>query len=87
MVMMMMMIIIMIMMATTVAHSLIRSPHLVSFPGCDPAALRAEFLQLNRDQQAAVEKVLTTRDYAILLGMPGTGKTSTIAFVVRALVR
>ncbi|CAM9489174.1 unnamed protein product, partial [Phaeothamnion confervicola] len=41
---------------------------------------------LNRDQQAAVRKVVAARDYALLLGMPGTGKTSTIAFVARALL-
>eukprot|EP00624_Nannochloropsis_granulata_P004146 evm.model.NODE_30790_length_18481_cov_18.195553.8 len=54
--------------------------------GCGEAQLQTEFVQLNHDQQRAVEKVLTAQDYALLLGMPGTGKTWTIAFVVRALV-
>ena len=54
--------------------------------GCGMEQLREEFARLNRDQQAAVEKVLTAKDYALLLGMPGTGKTWTIAFVVRALL-
>jgi len=54
--------------------------------GCGMEQLREEFARLNRDQQAAVERVLTAKDYALLLGMPGTGKTWTIAFVVRALL-
>lgn len=45
-----------------------------------------EFQQLNIDQQRAVQKVLNSLDYALILGMPGTGKTSTIAFAVRLLI-
>jgi DNA replication ATP-dependent helicase Dna2 len=53
---------------------------------------------LNVDQRRAVEKVLTgmvpqrrqvlivAEDYALVLGMPGTGKTTTIAHIIRALV-
>ena len=41
---------------------------------------------LNVDQRKAVEKVLTAEDYALVLGMPGTGKTTTIAHIIRALV-
>jgi len=54
--------------------------------GCAEAQLQTEFVQLNHDQQRAVEKVLTAQDFALILGMPGTGKTWTIAFIVRALV-
>ncbi|TFJ86018.1 hypothetical protein NSK_002838 [Nannochloropsis salina CCMP1776] len=54
--------------------------------GCGEKQLREEFSRLNPDQQRAVEKVLTAQDMALLLGMPGTGKTWTIAFVIRALV-
>jgi DNA replication ATP-dependent helicase Dna2 len=42
--------------------------------------------QLNVDQKAAIDKVLTAKDYALVLGMPGTGKTTTIAHIIRALV-
>jgi len=42
---------------------------------------------LNGDQRLALEKVLAARDYALILGMPGTGKTTTIAEVIRALAR
>ena len=41
---------------------------------------------LNIDQQNAVSKVMAAKDYALVLGMPGTGKTTTIAHIIRALV-
>ena len=41
---------------------------------------------LNSDQKRAIEHVLTANEYALLLGMPGTGKTTTIAHIIRALV-
>lgn len=41
---------------------------------------------LNGDQRAAIEKVMTAQDYALVLGMPGTGKTTTIAHIIRVLV-
>ncbi|KAK8037880.1 hypothetical protein PG994_014647 [Apiospora phragmitis] len=42
---------------------------------------------LNVDQRKAIEKVMSAKDYALVLGMPGTGKTTTIAHIIRALVR
>lgn len=41
---------------------------------------------MNTDQKAAVDKVMAAQDYALVLGMPGTGKTTTIAQIIRALV-
>ncbi|KAK5956257.1 DNA replication endonuclease-helicase Dna2 [Knufia fluminis] len=41
---------------------------------------------INVDQRAAIEKVMSAKDYALVLGMPGTGKTTTIAHIIRALV-
>lgn len=41
---------------------------------------------LNIDQKKAIEKVMSANDYALVLGMPGTGKTTTIAHIIRALV-
>lgn len=41
---------------------------------------------LNIDQRQAIEKVMSAQDYALVLGMPGTGKTTTIAHIIRALV-
>ncbi|EGX93313.1 DNA replication helicase Dna2, putative [Cordyceps militaris CM01] len=40
---------------------------------------------LNVDQKKAIEKVMSAQDYALVLGMPGTGKTTTIAHIIRAL--
>ncbi|GAA5923588.1 hypothetical protein JCM1841_001292 [Sporobolomyces salmonicolor] len=42
---------------------------------------------LNDDQKRALEKVLAAQDYALILGMPGTGKTTTIAEVLKALAK
>ena len=42
---------------------------------------------LNVDQAKAMRQVLTARDYALVLGMPGTGKTATIAEIIKALVK
>ena len=43
------------------------------YPGCDPTVLQQEFLQLNRGQKDAVKRVLRAKDYALILGLPGTG--------------
>lgn len=42
--------------------------------------------EMNEDQRSAVSKVLAAQDYALILGMPGTGKTTTIAHIIRALL-
>lgn len=41
---------------------------------------------LNVDQKRAINKVMSAQDYALVLGMPGTGKTTTIAHILRTLV-
>lgn len=41
---------------------------------------------VNIDQRLAIERVMSANDYALVLGMPGTGKTTTIAHIIRALV-
>ena len=51
-------------------------------PSLPPSQLGA----MNEDQLAAVSKVLNAQDYALILGMPGTGKTTTIANLIQALL-
>ncbi|KAL6708503.1 DNA replication endonuclease-helicase Dna2 [Coniothyrium glycines] len=54
-----------------------------------PAAIdlpRASQMSMNTDQKAAISKVMSAKDYALVLGMPGTGKTTTIAHIIRTLV-
>ncbi|XP_021906546.1 DNA replication ATP-dependent helicase/nuclease DNA2-like [Carica papaya] len=41
---------------------------------------------LNDDQRRAILKILAAKDYALILGMPGTGKTSTMVHAVKALL-
>ncbi|KAG9452225.1 hypothetical protein H6P81_005129 [Aristolochia fimbriata] len=41
---------------------------------------------LNEDQRRAIRKILTAKDYTLILGMPGTGKTSTMVHAVKALL-
>ncbi|CDO74222.1 hypothetical protein BN946_scf184721.g1 [Trametes cinnabarina] len=43
--------------------------------------------QLNEDQCRAVRKVMCAQDYALILGMPGTGKTTVIAAIIKELVK
>lgn len=50
------------------------------------AALAQHAARCNADQRAAVERVLCAQDYALVLGMPGTGKSTTISVLVRVLV-
>jgi DNA replication ATP-dependent helicase Dna2 len=51
-----------------------------------PALPTSSQVSMNTDQKAAVSKVMSVKDYALVLGMPGTGKTTTIAHIIRALV-
>lgn len=44
-------------------------------------------LKLNYEQLQALRKSREARDYMLLLGMPGTGKTATLATIVVAAVR
>lgn len=54
--------------------------------GCRVDALVASWARLNKEQHTAARLALAAIDYALVLGMPGTGKTSTIEWFIRCLV-
>ena len=56
------------------------------FRGCNADELAQDLSNLNMQQREAAKRIVHARDYVLLLGMPGTGKSSTIAFTIRALV-
>ena len=53
-------------------------------PEHEPASRK--IAKLNDSQQQAMKMVLSAQDYALILGMPGTGKTTVIATIIDALV-
>lgn len=63
------------------------APPIFSTLPSDYASAEEQSLNLNIDQRAAIDKVLSAQDYALVLGMPGTGKTTTVSEIITALVR
>ena len=55
---------------------------LAALPPAEGAALG----RLNDGQRTAVGRILSARDYTLVLGMPGTGKTTLVGAATRALV-
>ena len=49
--------------------------------------LDTHYERLNEDQRRAVLRAFCAKDYALIRGMPGTGKTLTVSFLIRASVR
>lgn len=45
-----------------------------------------EVKKFNSDQQRAIDMAMMADDYTLILGMPGTGKTTTIAALIRSIV-
>ncbi|EKM53179.1 uncharacterized protein PHACADRAFT_147492 [Phanerochaete carnosa HHB-10118-sp] len=54
--------------------------------GFVPDGAKGIINSLNANQQEAIRRVLLAEDYALILGMPGTGKTTVIAALIRCLV-
>lgn len=45
-----------------------------------------DYLKMDEDQKEAFFKSIETLDYLLILGMPGTGKSTTLSFIIRYLV-
>lgn len=45
-----------------------------------------DYLRMDEDQREAFFKSIETLDYLLILGMPGTGKSTTLSFIIRYLV-
>eukprot|EP00977_Amphora_coffeiformis_P004632 scaffold1000_cov166-Amphora_coffeaeformis.AAC.22 len=63
-----------------------KSKSVPNVPGLDLFEMAIEFTDMNTDQRRAIEKAMKAKDYTLIQGLPGTGKTSTISFLVRLLV-
>ena len=63
----------------------LRAP-VFSPPDVIPSLTQPPATILNSTQLNAISHVLSAEDYALILGMPGTGKTTVIAELVRTLV-
>uniref|UniRef100_A0A6I8QJX0 DNA replication ATP-dependent helicase/nuclease n=1 Tax=Xenopus tropicalis TaxID=8364 RepID=A0A6I8QJX0_XENTR len=60
--------------------------HLSSVLPSDAKDIVANILKgLNKPQKQAMKRVLLSKDYTLIVGMPGTGKTTTICTLVRIL--
>lgn len=45
-----------------------------------------DYMKMDEDQREAFFKSIETVDYLLILGMPGTGKSTTLSFIIRYLV-
>lgn len=53
---------------------------------CIPEMYKNEFLKLNEDQRRALFSALNCENYQIIHGMPGTGKSTLIALLIKILI-
>ncbi|KAJ6613311.1 Dna2-domain-containing protein [Mycena sp. CBHHK59/15] len=64
----------------------LKPPVFAESPTPIPPHLSRHIEHLDVNQQDAMTKVLDAQDYAMILGMPGTGKTTVIAAIIKVLV-
>ncbi|UZJ51361.1 hypothetical protein CBS101457_000681 [Exobasidium rhododendri] len=57
------------------------------FAEVDPFSYSLSSSEMNEDQQRAVKLAMSAQDYALIVGMPGTGKTTTIVQLIKELIK
>eukprot|EP01038_Epipyxis_sp_PR26KG_P009048 gene9048-12201_t len=57
------------------------------YPGCNPFDLLIKFNQCNENQQHAIRNIVSNSQYySLIVGLPGSGKTSTLALATLILI-